>query len=35
MVRGVKMVGRVTPMEYFDSEPQPPKIFALAARSGG
>jgi uncharacterized cupin superfamily protein len=37
MVRGVKIVGRVTPMEYFEAEPQPPKIFELAnkLRSGG
>ena len=37
LVRGVKQLGQVTPMEYFDAEPQPPKIFALAAKasSGG
>lgn len=29
-VRGVKMRGHLTPKEYFDDEPQPPKIFALA-----
>jgi uncharacterized cupin superfamily protein len=36
-VRGVKQLGHVTPMEYFEGEPEPPKIFALAekARSGG
>lgn len=37
LVRGVKQRGRISPMEYFDAEPQPPKIFALAekASSGG
>ncbi len=36
-VRGVKMLGHVEPKQYFDDEPQPPKIFALAANasSGG
>jgi uncharacterized cupin superfamily protein len=36
-VRGVKQLGRVSAMEYFDAEPQPPQIFALAekARSDG
>jgi uncharacterized cupin superfamily protein len=31
-VRGVKMRGHLTPKEYFDDEPQPPKIFELAAK---
>jgi uncharacterized cupin superfamily protein len=31
MVRGAKLLGRVSPTQYFDDEPQPPKIFALAA----
>ena len=30
-VRGVKQLGTVTPKEYFDDEPSPPKIFELAA----
>ncbi len=36
-VRGVKMLGHLDPKQYFDDEPQPPKIFALAAKlsSGG
>jgi len=33
-VRGVKQRGHITPMEYFDAEPQPPKIFALAEKVG-
>jgi len=32
MVRGVKQLGRVTPMTYFEAEPQPPKIFELAEK---
>jgi uncharacterized cupin superfamily protein len=32
MVRGVKMRGHLTPKEYFDDEPTPPKIFELAAK---
>lgn len=31
-VRGVKMLGHVTRKEYFDDEPQPPKLFELAAQ---
>jgi uncharacterized cupin superfamily protein len=31
MVRGAKLLGRVAAAQYFDDEPQPPKIFALAA----
>lgn len=34
MVRGVKMRGSLTPKEYFEGEPNPPKIFELWARSG-
>jgi uncharacterized cupin superfamily protein len=32
MVRGLKQLGRVTPMEYFEGEPEPPRIFELAAK---
>jgi uncharacterized cupin superfamily protein len=32
MVRGAKLRGRISPMEYYDDEPQPPQIFALAAK---
>jgi uncharacterized cupin superfamily protein len=32
MVRGAKLRGRISPMEYLDDEPQPPKIFELAAK---
>jgi uncharacterized cupin superfamily protein len=31
-VRGVNMRGHLTPKEYFDDEPQPPKIFELAGK---
>jgi uncharacterized cupin superfamily protein len=34
MVRGAKLRGRMTAMEYFDDEPNPPKIFGLASRAG-
>lgn len=34
MVRGIKQRGRVSAMDYFEEEPNPPKIFGLAARSG-
>lgn len=34
MVRGAKLRGRILPMEYLDDEPQPPKIFTLAAKLG-
>ncbi len=34
MVRGLKAVGHLDPKEYFDDEPQPPKIFELAAKAG-
>ena len=30
LVRGVKLRGQLQAMEYFDQEPQPPKIFDLA-----
>jgi uncharacterized cupin superfamily protein len=33
MVRGAKLRGRMTAMEYFDDEPNPPKIFGLASRA--
>lgn len=29
LVRGVKQLGRVTPIGYLDEEPNPPRIFAL------
>ena len=32
MVRGVKQLGRVTPMQYFEDEPQPPRILELATK---
>lgn len=35
MVRGVKLRGRIAQMEYLEDEPQPPKIFALAAKLSG
>ena len=31
-VRGVKMLGRLAAKEYFEDEPDPPKIFALVAQ---
>ncbi|RYZ08571.1 MAG: cupin domain-containing protein [Myxococcales bacterium] len=34
MIRALRMRGRLTPLEYFDDEPDPPKIFDLAARRG-
>jgi uncharacterized cupin superfamily protein len=34
MIRGVKMLGHLTPKEYFDGEPSPPRIFELASRRG-
>jgi uncharacterized cupin superfamily protein len=32
LVRGVKMLGHLESKQYFDDEPQPPKIFELAAK---
>jgi len=32
MVRGLKMLGKLAPKEYFEDEPNPPKIFELIAR---
>lgn len=32
MVRGVRQLGRVASMEYFEAEPEPPRIFELAAK---
>lgn len=32
MIRGVKMLGYLTPKEYFEDEPNPPRILELAAR---
>ena len=32
LVRGIKQRGRIEPLEYFDQEPQPPKIFELAKK---
>jgi uncharacterized cupin superfamily protein len=32
LVRGVKLLGQLEGKEYFDDEPQPPKIFELAAQ---
>ncbi|MDF3064792.1 MAG: putative Auxin-binding protein [Polyangiaceae bacterium] len=34
MIRGVKMLGHLTPRKYFEAEPSPPRIFELAARRG-
>jgi uncharacterized cupin superfamily protein len=34
MVRGAKLRGRISAMEYFEDEPNPPKIFALASQLG-
>lgn len=33
LVHGVKMLGKVATKEYFEDEPDPPKIFELIARS--
>jgi uncharacterized cupin superfamily protein len=31
-VRGIQRLGRIEAMEYFEQEPEPPKIFELAKR---
>jgi uncharacterized cupin superfamily protein len=33
LVRGLEMLGKLAPKEYFEDEPDPPKIFELLARS--
>jgi hypothetical protein len=32
LVRGIQQRGQLKPLEYFEQEPEPPKIFELAKK---